>query len=91
MSSTAPAGQSQDRSVPFERSDPFAPASLADPYAEFARFVRSRPVCFAPTLGYWVVSRFEDARRVLREHETFSASNTVLPLVAPCPRAGQAL
>lgn len=71
--------------------DPFAPASLADPYAEFAHFVRARPVFHEPSLGYWVVSRFEDVRRVLREHETFSASNTLSPLVAPCARAAAAL
>jgi cytochrome P450 len=71
--------------------DPFAPASLADPYPEFASFVRSRPVFHEPSLGYWVVSRFDDCRRVLREHETFSAANTLSPITPPCPHAGQAL
>ncbi len=71
--------------------DPFAPASLADPYPEFATFVRSRPVFHEPGLGYWVVSRYDDCRRVLREHETFSAANTLSPLTPPCAAAGREL
>ncbi len=71
--------------------DPFAPASLEDPYIEFARFVRSRPVFYEPSLGYWVVSRYDDCKRILREHETFSASNTLAPVLPPCAQAVQAL
>ena len=38
-------------------------------------------------LGYWVVSRYADCRRVLRDHETFSASNTLSPIAAAVPRS----
>ena len=55
--------------------DPFGGATLADPYPQFAHFVDQQPVFWSAELGYWVVSRYADARRVLREHETFSAAN----------------
>ena len=75
----------------FDPFDPFNTTSLADPYPEFATLVRSRPVFYEPSLGYWVVSRYEDCKRMLREHETFSAINTLSPIVAPCPPAARAL
>jgi cytochrome P450 len=71
--------------------DPFSAQSLTDPYPEFARFVAAQPVFWCETLGYWVVSRYHDCRRVLRDHETFSASNSLSPVVPPCPAAAQAL
>jgi cytochrome P450 len=71
--------------------DPFGEAFLADPYPEFAGFVESRPVFWSDELSYWVVSRYRDARRVLREYETFSAVNALAALTPPCPAAGQAL
>ena len=48
--------------------DPFAAASLADPYPQFAHLVEHQPVSWSADLGYWVVSRHADARRVLRDH-----------------------
>src|SRR3954467_7622030 len=60
--------------------DPFGGATLADPYPQFAYFVDQQPVLWSAELGYWVVSRYADARRVPREHETFSAANTLAPV-----------
>ncbi len=71
--------------------DPFGDAFLADPYPQFARFVGAEPVFWSPSLRYWVVSRYEDCRRVLRDYATFSAANSLSPLTAPCARAGSAL
>ena len=71
--------------------DPFGASFLADPYPDFARFVEAEPVFWSESLGYWVVSRYADCRRVLRDHSTFSAANSLSPVTPPCPRAGQAL
>ena len=71
--------------------DPFGGSALADPYPQFAHFVEHQPVFWSPELGYWVVSRYADARRVLREHETFSAANALAPITPPCPAAARAL
>ena len=77
--------------MPTTTFDPMADPFLEDPYPQFRRFVESQPVFWSAELGYWVVSRYGDVRRVLREHETFSASNALAPLLPPCPAAGRAL
>lgn len=71
--------------------DPFGGAELEDPYPHFAHLVEREPVAWSESLGYWIVSRYADARRVLRDYETFSAANALAPVTPPCPRAGQAL
>ena len=71
--------------------NPLKASSLADPYPELAALLASQPVFYADDLGYWVVTRHADCKRVLREYETFSASNSLSPLVPPCARAGSAL
>ncbi|MFN0092447.1 MAG: cytochrome P450, partial [Acidimicrobiales bacterium] len=71
--------------------DPFQGSLLADPYPQFARLVAERPVFLAENLGYWVISRHADCREVLRDHERFSASNTLAPVRPPCPAAVKAL
>ena len=67
--------------------DPFGDSFLEDPYPHFARHVRDQPVFYAEDLGYWVVSRYGDCRRALREFVTFSASNALAPVTMPCPAA----
>ena len=56
--------------------DPFGETFLADPYPEFARLRAAAPVFWSPALQYWVVSRYADCKRVLREYTTFSAANS---------------
>ena len=43
-----------------EDFDPLSEDYLEDPYAYYARFRRGAPVFFAPKIGMWVVSRYED-------------------------------
>lgn len=81
----------EEASVSTTAFDPFGGAFLADPYPEFARHLAAEPVFFAESLGYWVVSRYEDCRRVLRDHAVFSAANALAPVSPPCPRAGATL
>lgn len=71
--------------------DPFGDSFLADPYPHFADFRANRPVVWAEELGYWLISRHADCREVLRDHHRFSASNTLAPVMAPCPAAARAL
>ena len=71
--------------------DPFGPPFLDDPYPHFAEHVRRHPVFYAGDLGYWVVSRYHDCRRVLRDYGSFSASNALAPVTVPCPAARTAL
>ena len=69
--------------------DPFGGSFLADPYPHFARLRSGRAGVLVAELGYWVVSRYDDCRRVLREYETFSATNALAP-VTPAVPAGRA-
>jgi cytochrome P450 len=71
--------------------DPFSGPTLADPYPRFAELVERRPVFWSDELQYWVVSRHADVRRVLRDHESFSAANALAPITPPCPAAARAL
>ena len=77
--------------MPATTFDPFGESFLADPYPEFARFVESVPVFWSESLRYWVVSRYADCRRVLRDYATFSAANSLSPVTPPCQRAVRAL
>lgn len=60
---------------PEERGAFFSdPAMAANPYPFFKTLRESAPVVkFGGVLGLWVVSRYDDVCRILRDHETFSS------------------
>jgi len=64
---------------------------LQDPYPFFAEWLNASPVFYAHEIGYWVITRYDDCRRALKDYEVFSASNALDPLFPPCPAAGKAL
>ena len=64
--------------------DRFAPAHVADPYGLYAE-LRKAPPFFAEAYGVWVVSRYEDVRRVLAEHRTFSSDFLIRSPLMPHP------
>ncbi len=50
------------------------PAMAANPYPFFKMLRENAPVVkFGGVLGLWVVSRYDDVCRILRDHETFSS------------------
>lgn len=54
--------------------DPFGEAYQADP-PEAVRWSRDEePVFYSPSLGYWVVTRYDDVKAVFRDNITFSPS-----------------
>lgn len=54
--------------------DPFGEDYQQNP-PESLRWSRdSEPVFYAPRLGYWVVSRYQDVKAIFRDNETFSPS-----------------
>ncbi|HXM01234.1 MAG TPA: cytochrome P450 [Chthoniobacterales bacterium] len=64
--------------------DPFREPYLSDPYAVFAE-ARSKPVFYSPELEYWVVTRYDDIRKILPNTKQYSVSEA-LSLVQPlCP------
>ncbi|CCK25399.1 cytochrome P450 [Streptomyces davaonensis JCM 4913] len=65
-----------------ESYDPLG-THLQDPYPFFALARETEPVFYSEVLRAWVVTRFDDVRTVLQQHETFSTANALrspLPL-----------
>ncbi len=74
-----------------ERFDPFDKAYLDDP-AEYLRWAREQqPVFYSEVLGYWVVTRYDDVKGVLRDHRNFSPANALEKLTPPSEQAQQVL
>lgn len=71
-----------------EAFDPFGPDYQFDP-AEALRWSREQePVFYAPKLGYWVVSRYDDIKAVFRDNVTFSPS-IALEKITPVSQEAQ--
>jgi cytochrome P450 len=63
--------------------DPLSPRFLADPYAVLAAAsdAGGAPVFFAPSIGYYVVTRHADIEQVFADPATYSAAVAQAPLV----------
>jgi cytochrome P450 len=88
MTTTAPAS-----GCPVDESfDPLSPGFLADPYAVLAGHPGDgAPVFFAPSIGYYVVTRYQDVEQVFRDPAAYSAAVAQAPLVPIAPEAQQIL
>jgi cytochrome P450 len=71
--------------------DPLSPAFLADPFAVLDSLPRETPVFYAPSIDYYVVTRYADIEAVFLDHETYSAASAQLPLAQLVPEAVQVL
>jgi len=67
--------------------DPLAADFLADPYAVLAELPDDEPVFYAPSLDYYVVTRYADVESVFLDPQTYSAATAQLPLVKLEPEA----
>jgi cytochrome P450 len=70
--------------------DPLSEEFLRDPYAVLPA-VAEAPVFYAPSLDYYVVTRYADIERVFLDPDTFSAANAQLPLIQLPPEVGKTL
>lgn len=61
--------------------NPFQPGFFDDPYPAYARLRATDPVHWSELLGAWVVTRYEDVERVLRDAR-FSAVRSTEPPTA---------
>jgi cytochrome P450 len=72
--------------------DPLSPEYLANPYAIMAGLpLAETPVFFAPSIGYYVVTRYADVEQVFRDPQTYSAAVAQAPLVPLVPEAAEIL
>jgi cytochrome P450 len=75
-----------------ESFDPLSQDFLADPYAVLAALPREeQPVFFAPSIGYYVLTRYADIEQVFSDPATYSAAVAQAPLVPLVPEAQQIL
>ncbi len=75
-----------------ESFDPLAPDFLADPYSVLAALPREeQPVFFAPSIGYYVLTRYADIEQVFADPATYSAAPAQAPLVPLVPEAQRIL
>ena len=61
-------------------STAFDPLDLSDPFPLLARARREQPVFYSPSIDYWVVTRYQDVKAIFRDHETYTAANTITPI-----------
>jgi cytochrome P450 len=71
--------------------DPLGGPFLADPFAILATLPRDAPVFYAPSIDYYIVTRYADVEAVFLDHDTYSASAAQLPLVPLTPEAREIL
>lgn len=67
--------------------NPFDEPLLGDPYVFFARARADAPVFHAGNIDHWIVARYEDVKAVLLDPASYSASNTISPIVPLSERA----
>ena len=93
QSDTEILGNSQPVDCPFSKmAAEFAPFSddyVDDPYKFFARAREEEAVFYHPETDYWVVTRYEDIRRVFQDPELFSPALARHPVTALCPAAAE--
>ncbi|MFI5960319.1 cytochrome P450 [Cryptosporangium sp. NPDC051539] len=67
------------------RLSPFAEEYLRDPYPVFGQARAEAGAYYSDDLGYWVLTRYDDIRQVVRDTTNFSAdaSNTALQPFSP--------
>ena len=78
---------------PIEREfDPLSPEFLADPFAVMASLpLAEHPVFYAPSIDYYVVTRYRDIETIFSDDDGYSAAAAQLPLVELDPRAREIL
>ena len=62
-------------------SDEFDPLDLSDPFPLLAAAQREQPVFYSAAIDYWVVTRYEYVKAIFRDPETYTAANTITPIV----------
>jgi cytochrome P450 len=70
-----------------EGFDPLSAGFLSDPYSVLATLPREERIFYAPSIDYYVVTRYADVEAIFLDPETYSAATAQLPLVRLVPEA----
>src|SRR2546423_14553928 len=65
--------------------DPFAAATVADPYPWYARLRDEAPLYRQKALRFWVLSRYDDVLAGARAHGSLSSAEGVIYIRQPLP------
>ena len=71
--------------------DPLSSVFLADPYAVLRSLASDTRIFYAPSIDYYVVTRYADIEAVFLDSGTYSAASAQLPLAQLVPEAVQIL
>jgi cytochrome P450 len=72
--------------------DPLSADFLADPHTVLAALPRrDQPIFFAPSIGYYILTRYADIEQVFLDPATYSAAVAQAPLVPVVPEAQRIL
>ncbi len=72
-------------------SQSFDPLDLHDPFPALAQARHEQPVFYSPAIDYWIVTRHADIKSIFRNHQTYTAANTISPIVPFPPAVTQML
>ena len=78
-------------SYSFSLPHPLDPQYVKNPYPFLSAARDQAPVCRNDELDLWVVTRYEDIRKILHDPDTFSNANAQQPLFPLCTRAQKVL
>ena len=62
-------------------SNDFDPLDLSDPFPLLACARREQPVFYSPAIDYWVVTGYDDVKAIFRDHDAYTAANTISPIL----------
>ena len=71
--------------------DPLSSVFLADPFAVLMSLPSEAPVFYAPSIDYYVVTRYPDIEAVFLDPDSYSAAAAQLPLERLVPEAAEIL
>ena len=70
-----------------EDFDPLAPEFIADPFGFLCTLREEAPVFYAPSIGYYVATRYADIESIFLDSDTYSAAAAQVPVVPLVPEA----
>ena len=59
----------------------FDPLDLTNPYPLLEQARDEQPIFYSSDIDYWVVTRYNDIKAIFRDHEAYTAENTITPIV----------
>ncbi|MEM7124918.1 MAG: cytochrome P450 [Chloroflexota bacterium] len=59
----------------------FDALDLTNPFPLLKNARSEEPIFYSPEIDYWVITRYEDIKAIFQDHDSFTAENTITPIV----------